>query len=126
MYQAKSDRRTAVVYDPSLDSHTPERVALAADLRAAIAGDAFGLGYQPIQHLASGRVIGVEVLARWVHPTRGLLPPPMYVEVAEQSDLIRLLTGYVLRHALEQRERVDAPGPRPARVRQRLRARPPP
>jgi diguanylate cyclase (GGDEF)-like protein len=103
MYQAKSDRRSAVVYDPATDSHTPERVALAADLRRAIADETFELGFQPIQHLATGRILGVEVLARWEHPTRGLLPPPVYVEVAEQSDLIRLLTGYVLRRALEQR-----------------------
>jgi diguanylate cyclase (GGDEF)-like protein len=103
MYQAKRGRRMTAVYDPARDSHTAERVALAADLRTAIADGTFGLGYQPIQELAGGGIIGVEVLARWEHPTRGLLPPPVYVEVAEQSDLIRLLTAYVLRRALEQR-----------------------
>ena len=126
MYQAKEQRTTARIYDPTTDSHTPERLALAADLRAALADDSFALGYQPIKALASDQVIGVEVLARWEHPTRGLLPPPMYIEVAEQSDLIRTLTSYVLRHALEQRNEWASAGPRPACLSQRVRPRPPP
>ena len=60
-------------------------------------------GFQPIKALESDQIINVEVLSRWEHPTRGLLPPPIYIEVAEQSDLIRTLTSYVLHHALEQR-----------------------
>jgi diguanylate cyclase (GGDEF)-like protein len=103
MYQAKEHRTSISMYDPAQDNHTPERMSLAADLRTAIAEGSFALGFQPIKSLRDDRVIGVEVLARWDHPTRGVLPPPVYIAVAEQSDLIRLLTGYVLERALVQR-----------------------
>ena len=110
MYQLKEQRTAARIYDPSHDSHTPERLALAADLRAALADNSFALGFQPIKALASDQIIGVEVLALVEHPTRGLLAPPIYIEVAEQSDLIRTLTSYVLRRALEQRSEWAAHG----------------
>jgi diguanylate cyclase (GGDEF)-like protein len=103
MYEAKEGRRESSVYSPSHDNHTPERLALAAELRTALADGTFGLSYQPIRELATDRVVGVEVLGRWQHPTRGLLPPPMYVAIAEQSGLIHELTSYVLENALEQR-----------------------
>ncbi len=103
MWQARDQRASAYIYRADQDSHTPERLALAADLRAALAECSLALGYQPIKALESNRIVNVEVLSRWEHPTRGLLPPPVYIEVAEQSDLIRQLTSYVLQHALEQR-----------------------
>jgi diguanylate cyclase (GGDEF)-like protein len=103
MWQARDQRAASCVYRAEQDSHTPERLALAADLRAALAEGSLALGYQPIKALGLNRIVNVEVLSRWEHPTRGLLPPPVYIEVAEQSDLIRELTSYVLQHALEQR-----------------------
>ncbi len=103
-FQAKEQRTSIAVYDDEQDNHTPERLALAADLRATLADASFDLGYQPIVEMSTDQVIGVEVLARWEHPTRGFLPPPTYVAVAEQSDLIWLLTNYVLEHTLKQRQ----------------------
>jgi diguanylate cyclase (GGDEF)-like protein len=105
MWQARDERTSACIYRADKDSHTPERLALAADLRAALAEGSLALGYQPIKALETDQIVNVEVLSRWEHPTRGLLPPPVYIEVAEQSDLIRQLTSYVLQHALEQRRR---------------------
>jgi diguanylate cyclase (GGDEF)-like protein len=104
MYAAKQQRSSCRVYDPMDDHHTPERLALATELKHAIESNAIALGYQPTKDLATGRVVGVEALARWEHPTRGVLPPPTYIAVAEQTGLIQQLTRYVLRTALEQRQ----------------------
>jgi EAL domain-containing protein (putative c-di-GMP-specific phosphodiesterase class I) len=110
MYTAKEQRVTSSVYRPDQDSHTPERIALAADLRTAISNGTFALGYQPTKDLRTGDITGVEALARWEHPTQGFLSPPTYISVAEQSDLICVLTQYVLTTALEQRQAWHANG----------------
>jgi predicted signal transduction protein with EAL and GGDEF domain len=110
MYEAKQQRTSVCVYDPAHDNHTAERLALADDLRTALADGSFGLGYQPVKRLGDNTIIGAEVLARWEHPTRGFLPPPTYIGVAERSDLIRILTSFVLGRALEQRRTWAANG----------------
>jgi diguanylate cyclase (GGDEF)-like protein len=104
MYAAKDQRSSCRVYDPMDDHHTPERLSLATELKAAIENNAIALGYQPTKDLATDKVVGVEVLARWEHPTRGVLPPPTYIAVAEQTGLIQQLTRYVLRTSLRQRQ----------------------
>jgi diguanylate cyclase (GGDEF)-like protein len=104
MYAAKKHRSSCRVYDPMHDHHTPERLALATELKHAIENNTIALGYQPTKDLATDRVVGVEALARWEHPTRGVLPPPTYIAVAEQTGLIQQLTRYVLRTALTQRQ----------------------
>jgi diguanylate cyclase (GGDEF)-like protein len=110
MYSAKEHRAPSRVYNQDEDPHTPERLALAADLRDAIAQGSFALGYQPTKDLRTGEITGVEALARWEHPTRGFLSPPTYISVAEQSDLICLLTKYILDAALKQRQSWAASG----------------
>jgi len=102
MYAAKRGRRGQQVYDPALDTHSPERLGLVAELRAAIAGGALALHYQPQADLASGRVRGVEALVRWPHPTRGLIPPDGFISLAEQTGLIAPLTDWVLEEAIRQ------------------------
>ncbi len=57
------------------------------------------LHYQPQVDLTSGRVVGVEALVRWQHPTRGLLPPLVFLPLVEELGLMQLLTGHVLRRA---------------------------
>ena len=96
--------RAAASTDPMDDHHTPERLSLATELKAAIDSGSIALGYQPTKELTTDKVVGVEVLARWDHPTRGVLPPPTYIAVAEQTGLIQQLTQYVLRTALRQRQ----------------------
>ena len=67
------------------------------------------LHYQPKVDLESGKVVGVEALVRWQHPTRGLMPPAEFVPMAERTGLIRPLSRYVLNIALAQcREWRDA------------------
>lgn len=72
---------------------------LADELRRGIANDELRLHYQPIMLLGSGRPVGVEALVRWQHPVRGLLAPQDFIELAEQTELIRPLGAWVLNEA---------------------------
>jgi EAL domain-containing protein (putative c-di-GMP-specific phosphodiesterase class I) len=65
-----------------------ERMAMKADLRRAVAAKEFEPYYQPIVELASGQVSGVEALARWRHPERGLVDPAAFIPLAEETGLI--------------------------------------
>jgi diguanylate cyclase (GGDEF)-like protein len=102
MYRAKSTHARWVRYDESHDHHSPARLALMADLRGAIDGGQIVLHYQPVVDLRSGRVVGVEALARWEHPELGLLWPAMFLDLAERSSLMKPLTGRVLDVGLRQ------------------------
>ncbi len=90
------------VYDPVKDDDSPQRLGLVADLRQAIEGNQLILYYQPKIDMRNGRLCGVEALARWRHPIRGLVPPDQFIPLAEQSGLIRPLTYRVLEIALQQ------------------------
>jgi len=100
MYAAKVDRLGVAVYSPALDEHEPERLMLYGELRRAIRDGELRLHYQPKVALRTGRVLGVEALVRWQHPRRGWLLPGMFIDVAEQTGLVRPLTEVVLRQAL--------------------------
>jgi len=76
LYQAKGSGMRATVYQPGRDDTSTDRLALAAELKAALAADdQFSLVLQPSVELRSGMPIGVEALVRWHHPRRGLLTP---------------------------------------------------
>jgi EAL domain-containing protein (putative c-di-GMP-specific phosphodiesterase class I) len=99
MYQAKEGGRNAVCFfEPAMQSLVEERLALENDLRAAIASEEFEL-YLQGQHDADGRIKGAEVLLRWTHPRRGLVPPTSFIPLAEESGLIDELGEWVLRKA---------------------------
>jgi diguanylate cyclase (GGDEF)-like protein len=102
MYLAKHDRGGFRMYDPALDRHSTERLALLGELRRAIDDGQLVLHYQPKAELATGRVVGVEALARWYHPVRGLVPTDVFVPLAEQTGLMRPLTDHVVRAAVSQ------------------------
>jgi diguanylate cyclase (GGDEF)-like protein len=100
MYLAKSDRVGIAVYDAGRDRQSHRRLSLISALQQALAQHQFFLEYQPILHLASGRVAGVEALVRWNHPQQGTVLPGDFVELAEQTGLIASLTAMVLDTAL--------------------------
>jgi predicted signal transduction protein with EAL and GGDEF domain len=102
MYVAKRARTGFAPYDPTHDENTPERLALAGELREAIELDELVLVYQPQVALVTRQVMGVEALVRWPHPRRGVIPPDEFMAMAAYTGLIGSLTRCVLRSALRQ------------------------
>ncbi len=72
------------------------------ELQQAIVENQLALHYQPIVAVTDGRLVAVEALVRWRHPTRGILPPSQFVPAIERSGLARELTLWVLREAILQ------------------------
>lgn len=102
MRAAKRTQARHRVYSPDLDAHSQRRIAVASELRRALAGDELVLHYQPQIDCASGLVIGAEALVRWRHPERGLIPPSEFIPIAEETGLIIELTPWVITRALTQ------------------------
>lgn len=86
------------------------QIRLEQKLRTGIEEGQFVPHYQPIVRLAEGTLAGVEVLARWRHPERGLLPPAEFLSLAEELGLLRRLGDRVARSAMEASARWPAPG----------------
>src|SRR5439155_26898056 len=77
-------------------------VELQADLHRALERNEFFLNYQPILNLVSGRLLSVEALIRWNHPTRGLVQPTAFIPTAEETGVIVRIGAWVLREACAQ------------------------
>ena len=98
-------------WDAELHAQSRARVQLLADLRGAIARQAFHLHYQPVVDLQTGALAGMEALIRWRHPGRGNVPPGDFIPLAEQTGLIVPLSRVVLEVACRQmRAWLDTPG----------------
>lgn len=105
LYRAKSEGRDRYCFHiVSLDRDVRERVVLANELRAALANNELRLHYQPQVELVSGRIVGVEALVRWSHPSRGMLMPADFIHVAEATGAIKALGRWVLEEACRQME----------------------
>ncbi len=103
LYRAKTTGKNRfVVFRPEMRLALQGRVSLENDLRRAIANDELRLLYQPTFELRSGRVIEMEALLRWEHPTRGLLAPAEFIPIAEESGLIVEMGTWAIRGACEQ------------------------
>lgn len=102
MYDAKGSKGEPCLYDSDADHYTTARLALMTDLRKAIEHDELQLYYQPQVELSAQKVHTVEALSRWQHPQRGSIPPEEFIALAESSDLIRLLSEWVLEKAIKQ------------------------
>jgi diguanylate cyclase (GGDEF)-like protein len=102
MYAAKDAHADVLVYSPELDEHSPDRLALVSELRRAIEGGDLVLHYQPLLDYETRTIKGVEALARWQHPARGMVPPGDFIPLAERTGLIGPLTTWVLRAAVRQ------------------------
>lgn len=99
MYQAKRrGRNRAVAYRQEFDVHASQRLRLVGELREALRLEQFVFEFQPLFD-PSGRVVGLEALVRWHHPSRGLLAPAEFLGVCEESGLIVEIGRQALRQA---------------------------
>jgi diguanylate cyclase (GGDEF)-like protein len=103
LYRAKdAGRGRHQRYEPRMRDEAEDRRQLETDLRDALANDQLALAYQPIVDATSGEVMAYEALLRWDHPTRGSIPPAVFVPIAEENRLINQLGAWVLRSACAQ------------------------
>jgi diguanylate cyclase (GGDEF)-like protein len=100
LYRSKSEGRNCFqTYSKQMKAEADRRSALEIDLREAIWGDQLEVYYQPIVDIVSRRVVSVEALARWNHPTRGPFSPSEFIPVAEQTGLIVELGNWIMLRA---------------------------
>lgn len=104
------------IYEPGMPCVTAERLELEYELRRAIRGGELELHYQPRLELASEKVVCLEALVRWNHPTRGLIMPRDFIPIAEESGLILELGDWVLRRACEQKRAWSDSGILPVKI----------
>lgn len=90
------------IFDAQMRERLVDRLRIENELRTAVERDELRLEYQPIIGLREGRIVGVEALVRWQHPRLGLIGPDRFVDIAEESGLIRSVGAWVLRHAANQ------------------------
>jgi EAL domain-containing protein (putative c-di-GMP-specific phosphodiesterase class I) len=103
LYRSKADGRNQYhFHSEDLDRSVLERVSLAGELLRAIEGDELELQYQPQVELSSGKIVGMEALVRWHHPTWGLLAPGAFIPIAEKTGIITSLGAWVLNQACRQ------------------------
>jgi diguanylate cyclase (GGDEF)-like protein/PAS domain S-box-containing protein len=103
MYQAKTmGKGRYCVFDASMQEQALARLELETDLRKAVENEEFVLHYQPQVNLKTGRLAGFEALVRWNHPTRGMVPPLLFISVAEENGLILPIGRWVLEQGVRQ------------------------
>ena len=90
------------IFEPLMKERAWRRASLESELRLAVQHGQLFVVYQPITHLADGRVAGFEALVRWQHPQRGVVSPIEFIEIAEETGLIGPLGAYVLNTACRQ------------------------
>jgi len=105
MYSAKTNGKGSYAwYDPEMHVRTQRRQELARTLEGSVEREEIEAYYQPIVALETGRVVGLEALARWNHPVRGLVLPESFIPLAEETGFMRPIGRTMLRLACEQLE----------------------
>ncbi len=94
--------RRVAMFDPLSSRHARERLDVEAELWTALERDELTVHYQPILDLRTLRIVGFEALARWQHPSRGLVLPVDFIALAEESDLIVAIGRVILEKACRQ------------------------
>jgi len=97
MYRAKQrGRGRSELFNEEMRTAARERLQLASELEQALAAHQFNVLFQPIESAHTGRVVAAEALLRWNHPTRGLLAPAAFLDLADESGLIAPIGDWVL------------------------------
>jgi diguanylate cyclase (GGDEF)-like protein len=100
LYRAKAEGRSRIhFFESDMDAHVERRVAIEAELRAAVAAKTIVPYYQPVVALEGGRVVGFEALARWKSERFGWVAPDLFITVAEEIGVIGELGDQLLRQA---------------------------
>lgn len=99
LQNAKKRENSIAVFEPEMEEVIRERAELETALESAIDSGQITPHFQPVIDLSSSRLTGFEVLARWAHPTRGQIPPGVFIPIAEETGLLSRLTTSLLRQA---------------------------
>jgi diguanylate cyclase (GGDEF)-like protein/PAS domain S-box-containing protein len=106
MYQAKDrGRNNFQLFSPVMDRRLKERIAVESNLRTALQNRQLDVHYQPIVDIESHRVVALEALLRWKHPSHGYIRPDRFVKVAEEAGLIVPIGDFVLQRVMEDMAR---------------------
>ena len=102
LYKAKEKRNYFQFYEAGMETLVAKRMELENEMRKALKDNEFVLHYQPQIDLQSNKILGMEALVRWQHPTRGMVSPAEFIPLAEETGLINALGEWVLWRACQQ------------------------
>lgn len=111
MYKAKeAGRNTFCFFDASMNAGMAEQLRVATNLRTALDAGELRLYYQPQLDLDSGRIVGAEALLRWPQRDQGMIPPAVFIPIAERSGMIHEIGIWVLQQACRDARRWHSEG----------------
>jgi diguanylate cyclase (GGDEF)-like protein/PAS domain S-box-containing protein len=117
LHRAKeAGRKSIAFYCREMTEAARQRLFLETELRQALEKNQFVLYYQPMFSLKDGQLVGAEALLRWQHPTNGLVPPGLFIDVVENSDLVHPVGRWVIEEAVRQLAAWQQSGLQPVRV----------
>ncbi|VAX06398.1 diguanylate cyclase/phosphodiesterase (GGDEF & EAL domains) with PAS/PAC sensor(s) [hydrothermal vent metagenome] len=102
MYESKRRACNYIIYNPDQDPNSISQLSLINDFHNSLEQNKLCLFYQPKINVKTGRVIGFEALLRWQHPEHGFIPPDVLIPLAEKTGMIKDLTRWVLKTAIQQ------------------------
>lgn len=124
MYRAKNAGRNNIQFFSSdMNDEMQRQITLEQELRDGISGGQLDLHYQPVLNVRSGRIESLEALLRWHHPTRGILTPGEFLDVAEQTGQLQPLGEWICQNACLQARAIQAMSGYPVSVRVNLSSR---